>query len=244
MAHATHLTIGTADRIRLDARPPGRGREDEDGENEVRQEVQVNITYALEAGDTDLVLLAEAKALEVQWTHEAVWNRIGAFSGNLQGSDCAHGGSGLVQCSLRHDGEEEDETDGPDDDPLAGARPFLTDTLERDSPFPTASVTPIHSGHASTSAEIGPDGDPLTGPQRILIGSRAKKAELTPYALEALVFKQFRVWKIERLSKKQATTLLDALDRDLTRNNTEQKDGRQGLSYDNNSGSAVTTGTA
>ena len=116
MAHATHLTIGTADRIRLDARQRGPGRENEEGEDEVRQEVQVSITYALEAGDTDLVRLAEAKAVEVQRAHEAVWNRIGAFSGNPQcrgGSDQA--GSEPGRRTFHPDGEEEDKEEEEND---------------------------------------------------------------------------------------------------------------------------------
>jgi len=268
MAHATHLTIGTADRIRLDARRHGLGREDEDDGNEVRQEVQVSITYALDSGDTDLVRLAETKALEVQLAHEAVWNRIGAFSGNAQcsgGSDPAGSGSG--HCTFRHDGEEEDESDDPDDDPLAGppqtggdpfsggpsgARRYPVEPAGRDSPFPTASRVPLHTAHTimggvaapNMHVTAEPDGDPVTGPQKILIRARAKKAGLTPYALEAMVFKQFRAWKVERLTKEQATALLDVLERDLKGMDPKQKEERQRLSHGNESGGAVTTGTA
>ena len=83
MAHATHLTIGTADRIRLSATGS-----DENLEDEVRQEVQVSITYALEAGDTDLAALAEDKAAEVQRAHERAWHRIGALSPRVPSCSC------------------------------------------------------------------------------------------------------------------------------------------------------------
>ncbi len=263
MAHATHLTIGTADRIRLDARQHDLGREDEDGGNEIRQEVQVSITYALDSGDTDLVRLAETKALEVQLAHEAVWNRIGAVSGNAQyRSDCDYSEGGLAHRSFRHDGDEdnkEDEGDAPDDDPFApdddppaAARPRPTGMMGRDSPFPTASVVRLHTGHATTTEGAAPDTpeaaepdeDPVTGPQKILIRSRAKKAGLTPYALEAMVFKQFRVWKVERLTKAQATSPLDALERDLKANAPEQRDGTEGSARGGDNGHEVATGTA
>jgi len=270
MAHATHLTIGTADRIRLDARPPGQSRGDEDGENEMRQEVQVSVTYALDPGDTDMVRLAEAKALEVQLAHEAVWNRIGAFSGSAQCSRSGdQAGSGSGRCTVRHDGEE-DESDDPDDDPLtgppqrggdpfsggpsgvSGTRTCLRETAGHDKTPPTPAVTPPCAGHTvmggvaapNVHETAEPDGDPISGPQKILIRSRAKKAGLTPYALEAMVFKQFRVWKVEKLTKEQATALLDVLERDLKGMNPKQKDERQRLSHGDESGCAVTTGTA
>jgi len=123
MARATHLTISTADRIRLDGRC---GKGSEDGENEIRQEVQVSITYALDDGDTDLVRLADRKALEVTLAHEAAWNRIGAFRG-IGGRDHGGGSSGCCPGPRASDGDREDEEDenddpeeGSEDDPLAG----------------------------------------------------------------------------------------------------------------------------
>ncbi len=250
MARATHLTISTADRIRLDGRcgEVNQDREDEDGENEVRQEVQVSVTFALDPGDTDLVRLAEAKALEVKLAHEAVWNRIGAFSTNaFSGSDSSSGrcnGSGIS--SGRHAADEdrngkEDERDDPDDDPLAGlphhgddpfsggpsaggaSRPHPAALTGQDNPFPTKSVVPSHNGHPAPpgngtgDADSGPepDTDPVTGPQKILIRSRAGKIGLTAYALESLLYQQFKVWRVERLTKEQAASVLAALERDL-----------------------------
>jgi len=262
MARATHLTISTADRIHLDARRHGHGynEDDEDRGSEVRQEVQVSVTYALDSGDTNLVRLAEAKALEVKLAHEAVWNRIGAFSGGSQSGNSS--GSAPGHCSGRHGVYEnigdEDEEDG-NDDPLAGlpdsgddpfgggpsaggaARPHPAGLTGQDSPFPTCSVIPTHNGRPVTAgkpAEDTPNGlepatnpgaDPITGPQKILIRSRAKKAELTPYALESLVYQQFKVWKVEKLTKEQATSLLDALDRDLKERDTQEKKGPHGI---------------
>jgi len=127
MARATHLTISTADRIRLDGRCGEDGGE-ESGDNEVRQEVQVSVTYALEACDTKLVRLAEAKALEVKLAHEAVWDRIGAFSSNAF-SGGRNGGGRPSPCSGRRPSDEEDDyrneedrDDGNDGPSRAAAR--------------------------------------------------------------------------------------------------------------------------
>ena len=86
MAYATHLTIATGDRIRLRF-PQDIGNEEnrrgEDGcqeENDIRQEVQVSITYALDGEETDLAAIAAEKSDEVKCAHEAAWHRIGAFS--------------------------------------------------------------------------------------------------------------------------------------------------------------------
>ena len=254
MAHATHLTISTADRIRLDG---GCGAENEDGENEIRQEVQVSITYALDPGDTDVVRLADRKALEVTLAHEAAWNRIGAFRGT---GGKNHGGGSLGRCSGPRTIDEsqkdkEDENEGPDDgydedDPLAGlpcsgsdpfgggpapvgaARPFPAPTPGR----ATRNGGPIQGpGREPDSA---PDSEPLTGPQKILIRSRAKKIGLTSYALDSRVFQQFKVWKVERLSKEQAAALLAALERDLKEK--EEKDGKEGVPHADRNGRAAT----
>jgi len=276
MARATHLTISTADRIRLDGRcGEDGGEENEEEVDEVRQEVQVSVTYALEAGDTNLVRLAETKALEVKLAHEAVWNRIGAFSSG----NGAFSGSTPGRFSGRHDDvntgeEEEDENDDPDDDPLAGlphhgddpfsggpsaggaARPHPIGMTGQDSPFPTRSVLPSHNGHPSStsppaaggagrdmhgnpSPAADPSADPITGPQRILIRSRAKKIGLTPYALESLVYQQFRVWKVERLTKEQAASLLDALDRDLKERELNKNENENDNKNDREQGTAV-----
>ena len=290
MAHATHLTISTADRIRLDGRRDG-GFEDEDGENEVRQEVQVSVTYALDPGDTDLVALAEAKAVEVKRTHEAVWNRIGAFSNgafsngafsngafsNGAFSDNSSGrsngsGSSPGLCSGHHeedeDGEDNDDPDdGSDEDPLAGLphhgddpfsggpsaggafRPHPAALTGRENPFPTRSVIRSHDGyHLPPANGVGdghrspePDAEPLTGPQKILIRSRAGKAGLTPYALESLLYQQFKVWKVAKLTKAQANSALEALERDPRERDpkekdSENKDGKEGTSHADSNG--------
>ncbi len=262
MARPTHLTISTADRIRLDGRC-GEDGGDENGENEVRQEVQVSVTYALEAGDTNLVVLAEAKALEVKLAHEAVWDRIGAFSSgnsnafssnafratNSNGNGSSTGGS-PNRCSGRRASDEEadedrndedsdDGNDDPDDDPPGAGLP--PDPPPVDPPLggpvrgswymPGGSGNGIASPAPSPASDSPtPDADPITGPQRILIRSRAKKAGLTPYALESLVYQQFRVWKVEKLTKEQAASLLDALERDLKERELKRndKDGAQG----------------
>ncbi len=269
MARATHLTISTADRIRLDGRC---GEENEDGENEIRQEVQVSVTYALDDGDTNLVRLAEAKALEVKLAHEAVWNRIGAFSSNAfstanssnafsaannstafsaassNGSGRSNGGS-PNRCSGRQAPDEEDDEDRNDEDRNDEDREDGYDDLDNDShgaglpPDPPPVDPPLggpargawympggsRSGNGAASPELSPetDVDPITGPQKILIRSRAKKIGLTSYALDSLVFQQFKVWKVERLSKEQATLLLAALDRDLKEKGEKQEKDRK-----------------
>jgi len=267
MARATHLTISTADRIRLDGRC---GEENEDGENEVRQEVQVSVTYALDPGDTNVVRLAEAKALEVKLAHEAVWNRIGAFSstafsggnssstavGAASSNGCgrSHGG-GPNRCSVRLDPDEEDDEDRTnedredgDDDPYNGPHGagLPPDPTPVDPPtggtargswyLPGGS----RSGNGSAGPELSPDADadPITGPQKILVRSRAKKAGLTSYALDTLVFQQFKVWKVERLSKEQAATLLAALERDLKEK--KEQDGKEGVPHADRNGRAAT----
>lgn len=282
MARATHLTISTADRIRLDARRQGHGynEDDENEQDEIRQEVQVSVTYTLEAGDTNLVRLAETKALEVKLAHEAIWNLIGASSSG----NGAFSGSTPGRCSGRHDdvntGDEEDEdkedeNDDPDDDPLAGlphhgddpfsggpsaggaARPHPAGLTGQHDPFPTRSVLPSHNGHpiatghpalarsagqdthGNPAPAVDPTADLLTGPQRILIRSRAKKAGLTPYALESLAYQQFRVWKVEKLTKEQAASLLDALDRDLKERELNQNDNKNDNKNDREQGIAV-----
>ena len=113
MAQATYLTIGTADRIRLSAT-----ESDESKEDEVRQEVQVSITYALEAGDTDLAALAEDKAAEVQRAHERAWHRIGALSPSVPSCSCHQED---IEKQDREDNRQEE--DGFDDDPLGGPQP-------------------------------------------------------------------------------------------------------------------------
>jgi len=279
MARATHLTISTADRIRLDGRC-GEENEDgrEDGENEVRQEVQVSITYALDDGDTNVVRLAEAKALEVKLAHEAVWNRIGAFSstafsgGNSSstafsggnstafsaassnGRGRSHGGS-PNRCSGRQASDEEDRSDegwedgddDPDNDPHGGGLP--PDPTPVDPPLGGPArgswYTPggSRTGNVSAGPESPPDADvdPITGPQKILIRSRAKKLGLTSYTLDSLVFQQFKVWKVERLSKDQATLLLAALDRDLKEKGEKQEqDGKEGVPHADRNGRAAT----
>ena len=78
--------------------------------------------------------------------------------------------------------------------------------------------------------------EPVTGPQKILIRSRAKKIGLTAYALESLVFQQFKVWKVERLSKEQAASLLVALERDLK----EKQAGKEAGPHADRNGHAAT----
>ena len=270
MARATHLTICTADRIRLDGCC---GEEDEDGENEVRQEVQVSVTYALEAGDTNVVRLAEAKALEVKLAHEAVWNRIGAFSSTAfsggngsrtalsaagsNGSGRSHGG-GPNRCSGckapdeeddedRNDEDREDGDDDPDNGPHGAGLPPDPPPVDPPLGGPARGAWYLpggsRSGNGSAGPELSPDADadPVTGPQKILIRSRAKKIGLTSYALDALVFQQFKVWKVERLSKDQATALLAALERDLKEKGGKQEtDGKEGVSHADRNGRAAT----
>ena len=224
MAHATHLTIGTADRIRLSAT-----QSDESKEDEVRQEVQVSITYALEAGDTDLAALAEDKAAEVQRAHERAWHRIGALSPCVQSCSCH-------QEDSEDDGQVED---GMDDDPLGGPQPSWHEPPLGDpslgasaQPYPLASP---RAGSRNGNGSPKETPDPVTGPQKILIRSRAKKIGLTPYALDSLVFQQFKVWKVERLTKGQAASLLVALERDLK----EKQDGKEASTHADRNGHAA-----
>ena len=248
MARATHLTISTADRIRLDGRS---GEESDDGENEVRQEVQVSITYALEPGDTNLVLIADRKALEVTLAHEAAWNRIGAFLGN---GDRGNGGNpGCCPTPRATDDDQEaeedredeieDSDDGSDDDPLAGLPRCGNDPLGG-GPAPAGAARPYPAPGPGRASDPAPDADPLTGPQKILIRSRARKIGLTPYALESLVFQQFKVWKVERLTKDQAASLLAALERDLKEkdgeNGKQEKDRKEGVPHADRNGRAAT----
>ena len=232
MAHATHLTITTCDRIRLDAGSDDYD-EDRNGSSDVRLEVQVSVTYALDPGDANLVVLAERKALEVKLAHEAALSRIGAFSNHVLGnssipSNTGPGGSCRPENGAMGDAKAEDADDedaGDDGNDLDDYPP--RDGLPSGSPPVGAWYLPGGSrfSNGNGSSEMGPgpdreteeesDEEPVTGPQRILIRSRAKKAGLTPYALEQLVFQQFKVWKVERLTKAQAALLLAALERDL-----------------------------
>ena len=264
MARATHLTISTADRIRLD----GCGGESEDGENEIRQEVQVSITYALDPDDTDVVRLADRKALEVTLAHEAAWNRIGAFrAGAFQssggrgpggGSGCCPGPRASDENRTDEEDENDDPEDGSEDDPLAGlphdggdpfgggpapvgaARPFPAQATGRMAP----SGKPAPVSGPGREPDPAPYAEPVTGPQKILIRSRARKIGLTSYALDSLVFQQFKVWKIERLSKEQAAALLAALERDLKgkkeKDEKQEKDGKEGVAHADRNGRAAT----
>ncbi len=92
------------------------------------------------------------------------------------------------------------------------------------------------NGAAGPELSQETDAEPITGPQKILIRSRAKKAGLTPYALESLVYQQFKVWKVERLTKEQASSLLSALERDLK----EKQGGKEGSPYASSNGHAAT----
>ena len=256
MARATHLTISTADRIRLDGRG---GEENDDGENEVRQEVQVSVTYALDPGDTNLVLLADRKALEVTLAHEAAWNRIGAFrTGAFRGNGGSGGTSGRCpdpraadeerEADEDREDEIEDPDDGSEDDPLAGLPRCGNDPLDggpalagaaRPCPVPmTDRETGNGGGRPDRAPDPAPDAEAVTGPQKILIRSRARKIGLTPYALDSLVYQQFKVWKVERLSKDQAASLLAALERDLKEK--EGKDVKEGTPHADRNGRAAT----
>jgi len=253
----------------------------------VRQEVQVSVTYALDPGDTDVVRLADRKALEVTLAHEAAWNRIGAFRTNeFQGSGGRNhsGGASPGRCSgpraanedREADEDMEDENDAPDDrsdddcsedDPLAGL-PHCGDDPFGGGPAPAGASRPFpapttgpetRNGRPAPVPGLGresdppPDAEPATGPQKILIRSRAKKAGLTPYALESLVYQQFRVWKVEKLTKEQGASLLDALDRDLRERDLKEKEmkenGNEGAAHADSThaddcGHAAAAGTA
>ncbi len=260
MAHTTHLTISTCDRVRLE---PTEG-DDTDGEgSEGHQEVQVSVTYALDAGDTDLVSLAERKAPEVKMAHKAVWNRIGAFSGRSNGS-----GSECRRCSGRHESDQDREKDDySDDDPLAGL-PHDGDDPFGGGPAPAGAArlypaatkpeaqngnsvppqggrylpdaSPQMNGNGSSEPTPEPDAEPLTGPQKILIRSRANKIGLTAYALEGLLYQQFKVWRVERLTKDQAASVLAALERDLKEKKNAEKNGKEGTSHADSNGRAAT----
>ena len=228
----------------------------------MRQEVQVSVTYALEPGDTNLVLLADRKALEVTLAHEAAWNRIGAFrssgSGG-RGSSARCSGPRAADEDRADDEDMEAETDDPDDcsddDPLAGL-PHRGNDPFGGGPAPAGAARPFPvattgwgarngDGRPASGPDRAPDpapgAEPLTGPQKILIRSRARKIGLTSYALDSLVFQQFKVWKIERLSKDQAATLLAALERDLKeKEGKQEKEGEEGVPYADGNGRAAT----
>ena len=216
----------------------------------------MSVTYALDGADTDLVRLAEAKALEVKRAHEAVWNRIGAF-----GADASSGGrNGDGNCPGYREEDEgnDDPDDGSGEDPLAGlphhgddpfgGPPSLAGAAR---PYPAAPTSPETQNGNGVPAQGGrylpdasskrngngcpdsapapePDAEPLTGPQKILIRSRATKIGLTPYALESLLYQQFKVWRVERLTKDQAASVLIALERDLKEKKNADKSGKEG----------------
>ena len=230
MARATHLTIGTADRIRLDARC---SETDEDKQDEVRQEVQISVTYALEPGDTDLTVLAEEKAEEVQRAHEAAWNRIGALGTGARGG---------APCARLADRDEDESNDWPDDGSQeAGAPPGPPPAIPPAGAWHLPSASRPSAGIGNTGPDAAPDAEPVTGPQKILIRSRAGKIGLTPYALDSLVFQQFKVWKVERLTKEQAASLLAALERDLKEKGRKQeKDGKERVPHADRNGRAAT----
>ena len=241
MAHATHLTISTRERIRLDSSV---GDDPDEGENEVRQEVQVSVTYALDPGDTNLVLLADRKALEVTLAHEAAWNRIGAFRGQGGGINGSNGTPGRCPDLRAADEDRKDENDDPndgsDDDPRAGL-PHGGDDPFGGGPAPTTGRETRNGSPAprrDRAPAPAPDAEAVTGPQKILIRSRARKIGLTPYALDSLVFQQFKVWKVEKLTKDQATSLLIALERDLKEK--QEKDGKEGVPHADRNGRAAT----
>ena len=177
----------------------------------------MSVTYALDPGDTDLTALAEEKAGEVQRAHEAAWNRIGALGTRRQRRPAPAGPA--VPASEEDDGRETTSRKTARRTP--GCRPISR------LPTPPAGAWYL-PGASRPSGETGkpgpdlqPDAEPVTGPQKILIRSRAGKIGLSTYALERLLYQQFKVWRVERLTKAQAASLLDALDRDL-----KEKDAR------------------
>ena len=227
MARATHLTIGTADRIRLDAGSTDADENDydEDGRDEIRQEVQVSITYVLDTEDTDLTALAAEKAEEVQRAHEAAWNRIGVL------------GKSGTPCACRSDFDENDDendrphsAETPPDLPPAGEPAGARYLSDGDRPG---------SEVGAPRKDVERDAEPVTGPQKLLIRSRAGKIGLSTRDLDTLLYQQFKVWRVERLTKVQAASLLDALDRDL-----KEKDAEQQLTKERNGihGSPAITG--
>ena len=208
MARATHLTIGTADRIRLDGRC---NDTDEDGKNEVRQEIQVSVTYVLDPEDADLTALAAEKAGEVQQAHEAAWNRIGALGNGIRGG---------TPCACPSELEEDDGNDGADDGPQGTGRPSYPSPIGQSAGARYLAGASRPSGgtgmpETSPGSDVPPDAEPMTGPQKILIRSRAAKIGLTAYALDSLLYQQFKIWRVDHLTKAQAASLLVALDRDL-----------------------------
>ena len=233
MARATHLTIGTADRIRLDARC---SETDEDKQDEVRQEVQISVTYALEPGDTDLTVLAEEKAEEVQRAHEAAWNRIGALGTGARGG---------APCARLADRDEDESNDWLDDGPQeAGAPPGPPPAIPPAGAWHLPSASRPSAGIGNTGPDAAPDAEPVTGPQKILIRSRAGKIGLTAYALESLLYQQFKVLRVDRLSRTQATSLLDALDRDLKEREQKERGAKEREQKEKNGahGSPAVTG--
>lgn len=50
------------------------------------------------------------------------------------------------------------------------------------------------------------------------------------------MYQQFKVWKVERLTKEQASSLLSALERDLK----EKQGGKEGSPYASSNGHAAT----
>ena len=126
-----------------------------------------------------------------------------------------------------------------DDDPLGGPHPSWHEPPLGASARAYPLATPreeCRNGNGSPEAMPEPDTEPVTGPQKILIRSRAKKIGLTPYALDSLVFQQFKVWKVERLTKEQASALLVALERDLK----EKQDGKEASLHADRNGHAAT----
>ena len=247
MAQATHLTISTADRIRLDAwQDQVRGydeqnHDDEDEErNEVRQEVQVSVTYVLNHGDTDLVKLAAEKAVEVKRAHEAVWHRIGAFqspaSHSCDGPPGCQGGSGC-KCSsdgsgrprperLNGSGLRSDDDRQNGDSQQKEAAASITGAFGANGVSPDSRVNHAagksragssgsRNGNTAASPvpDLSPPPEPASKPQKILIRSRAQKVGLSSAGLQEVIWKQYRHYSLERLTKAQANAILLALDR-------------------------------
>lgn len=135
----------------------------------------------------------------------------------------------------RHAQDRDDGNDDPDDGPQAAGLP--PDPPPMGGLARAAWYVPGGSclGNGTVSSAPSPDpnthdpdAEPITGPQKTLIRSRAKKVGLTPYALESLAYQQFKVWKVEKLTKEQAASILDALDRDLKERATQEKHGAHG----------------
>ncbi len=263
MAHATHITIATCDRIRLGADALGVPccHEDHTGDNGIRQEVQVSITYALETGDTDVIALAEQKALQVQLAHEAVWKRIGSFRRAAQNSqdnepegpqNGSNGHNGNVAMNGHACQTGNGISAGNDHTPTngnhapshstqgratsrAGKRGKGLSTVET-APSATHPGTPanrasgsVANGNGQTAVAEQNGSPPLektyeplaNAPQKIAIRSRAAKIGLSSYALEQVLFQQFRKWSLDRLTKSEASSLLQAMQRDEWPNGDE-----------------------